>query len=369
MDVQETWLRLSRLQKIALPQCIHIVKRFANETPNILLLRKLGLTSAQAQKFLSSEHLEADLSWLAQQGNYLIAYDDSRYPEKLKNIANPPAVLFVKGNVECLSQAQIAVVGSRRYSDYGETCATYFAGELAASGLVITSGLALGIDGIAHRACLESLGTTIAVLGCGIAQLYPTCHEHLAARIVENDGAIISEFPPSTRARSEYFPRRNRIISGLSDGVLIIEAAEKSGSLITARCAIEQGKDVFAIPGSIDSLQSAGANWLIQQGAYLVAHPNDIIEQLGGLHWLPNPNVEIIYPEQGEVELPFADVLANVEYEVTSVDVVAERVGQPVPEVVVALLDLELAGWIKAVSGGYVRLKRASHVRRINVPV
>ncbi|MDN6228053.1 MAG: DNA-protecting protein DprA [Enterobacterales bacterium] len=369
MDVQEIWLRLSRLQKVSLPQCLAIAQHCSEGKPNVLLLRKLGLTQTQAQKFLAAEHIEADLRWLSQQENALIACDDPRYPEKLKNIANPPPVLFVKGNVECLSLVQIAIVGSRRYSDYGETCATYFSSELSAAGLVITSGLALGIDGIAHRACLETQGTTIAVLGCGIAQLYPACHEHLASRIVANHGAIVSEFPPSTKARAEYFPRRNRIISGLSEGVLIVEAAEKSGTLITARCALEQGKDVFAIPGSIESLQSAGSNWLIQQGAYLVSHPKDIIEQIGGLHWLPSPSPEIIYPEQDVAELPFAEVLANVEYEVTSVDVVAERVGQPVPEIAVALLDLELAGWIKAVSGGYVRLKRASHVRRINVPV
>ncbi|CAH0261117.1 DNA processing protein DprA [Rahnella aquatilis] len=181
-----------------------------------------------------------------------------------------------------------------------------------------------------------------------------------------------------------HFPRRNRVISGLSAGVLVIEATLRSGSLITARYALEQGREVFALPGPLGSATCEGTHWLIQQGAYLVTEPNDIAEHIGsGLTWFPNikaseslkmppdghsdsSEVNICAPDS-EVELPFADVLANVEYEVTSVDVVAERAGQPVPEVVGKLLELELAGWIAAVPGGYVRIKRASHVRRTNV--
>ncbi len=194
----------------------------------------------------------------------------------------------------------------------------------------------------------------------------------------------MSELEVSAAAIPANFPRRNRIISGMSVGVLVVEASLRSGSLITARYALEQDREVFALPGPIDSVTSEGTHWLIKQGAYLVTEPNDVAEQIGsGLTWIPttssseqadfipqrNKSIsdEIICAEDDEVELPFTDVLANVEYEVTPVDVVAERAGQPVPEVVGKLLELELAGWIAAVPGGYVRIRRAGHVRRTNV--
>ena len=180
---------------------------------------------------------------------------------------------------------------------------------------------------------------------------------------------MVSEFPLLTRPLAGHFPHRNRIISGLSMGVLVVEAAMKSGSLVTARLALEQNRDVYALPGAIGNPGSEGTHWLIQQGALLAAHPNSILEQLqSDLRWLPASQKATIYSvPQGNTPLPFADVLANVGDEVTPVDVVAERAGQPVPAIVAKLLELELAGWIAAVPGGYVRLRRASHVRRTNV--
>ncbi|HDT4259628.1 TPA: DNA-processing protein DprA, partial [Citrobacter freundii] len=182
-------------------------------------------------------------------------------------------------------------------------------------------------------------------------------------------GALVSEFPLDTLPLPRNFPRRNRIISGLSKGVLVVEAAQRSGSLVTARCALEQGREVFALPGPIGSPGSEGPHWLIQQGAMLVTTPEEILENLQyGLQWLPDePEKSIYSPDHEEVALPFPELLANVGDEVTPVDVVAERAGQPVPEVVAQLLELELAGWIAAVPGGYVRLRRACHVRRTNV--
>lgn len=247
----------------------------------------------------------------------------------------------------------------------------WFTQQLALSNLTITSGLARGIDGIAHRAALDVQGNTVAVLGSGLQHLYPKSHYALAEEIVEKGGAVVSEFPLDMPPHAHNFPRRNRIISGLSRGVLVVEATIKSGSLVTARYALEQNRNVYALPGALGNPNSAGTHWLIQQGALLVAHPTDIVDDLRtALNWLPFTQSEGIYSgASDDVPLPFAEVLANVGDEVTPVDVVAERAGQPVPVITAQLLELELAGWIAAVPGGYVRLRRACHVRRTNVLV
>lgn len=246
-----------------------------------------------------------------------------------------------------------------------------FSVALAGYGITITSGLALGIDGIAHHGALEGKGKTVAVLGNGLREIYPRRHQALAEQIIRNGGAVISEFPLFTPPLPGNFPRRNRIISGLSAGVLVVEAALKSGSLVTVRYALEQGRDVFALPGPIGSPGSEGPHWLIKQGAIPVTAPEDIIE-----YWrddlqyiVPKPDGANNCANLPSVALPFPELLANVGDEVTPVDVVAERAGQSVPVTVAQLLELELAGWIAAVPGGYVRLRRASHVRRTHVSV
>lgn len=328
------------------------------------------LSPGQRQRFQQCDSREIDAArrWLEQPFHHALTFDSPDYPPFLKAIASPPPVLFVKGDPACLASPQLAMVGSRRCSRYGEQWGTYFAAELARSGMTITSGLALGIDGICHRSALDAQGKTLAVLGSGLQNSYPVQHRRLSERIIEQGGAIISEFSLTAAPLAGHFPYRNRIISGLSHGVLVVEAAARSGSLVTARYALEQGKDVYALPGPLGNPASAGAHWLIQQGAYLVTQPKEILEQLrGGLNWLPLAPPEIISAAECEVELPFADVLANVGDEVTPVDVVAERAGQSVPEVISKLLELELAGWIAVVPGGYVRLRRAGHVRRSNV--
>ena len=261
------------------------------------------------------------------------------------------------------------MVGSRAHSLYGEQWGSLFCEALAAVGLTITSGLALGIDGVAHRSALKVNGKTVAVLGNGLYDIYPRRHRVLAAQVVESGGALVSEFPLDSLPLPAHFPRRNRIISGLSHGVLVVEAALKSGSLVTARCALEQGREIFALPGPLGNPGSEGPHWLIRQGAVAVTSPVDIVENLQyGLHWPPDVVENAIYSSQQEpAALPFPELLANVGDEVTPVDVVAERAGQPVPVTVAQLLELELAGWIAAVPGGYVRLRRACHVRRTNV--
>ncbi|MGG7449170.1 DNA-protecting protein DprA [Kosakonia oryzendophytica] len=333
----------------------------------------LGLTAAQIRRFFSlkQSELERTLSWLAASNHHLILASDEAYPMSLRATDDYPGAIFVKGTLSVLKTKQLAVVGSRAHSWYGERWGRIFCGILAANGLTITSGLALGIDSVAHRAALDANGKSIAVLGNGLHHIHPRRHASLAAQLIEGGGALVSEFPLQAPPLPGHFPRRNRIISGLSLGVLVVEAAVRSGSLVTARAALEQGREVFALPGPIGSPGSEGPHWLIKQGATPVTSAEEILENLqNDLNWLPESREKTIYSsDQESAALPFPELLANVGDEVTPVDVVAERAGQPVPVTAAQLLELELAGWIAAVPGGYVRLRRASHVRRTNVLV
>ncbi|MEC5321237.1 DNA-protecting protein DprA [Brenneria populi subsp. brevivirga] len=369
----EIWLRLMGVKHLRASRAGQIAKALIAEGRyDREVLISLGMTDVQAEQFqrCDGKMLDQTLGWLSQPAHHMVSCADERYPFLLGNISAYPLLLFVAGELSQLASPQIAIVGSRNNSTYGEQWGQFFAQELSVNDLIITSGLAVGIDGIAHRAALDAGGKTIAVLGSGLAHIYPRRHQGLAARILEHGGALVSEFPLSTPPLPAHFPRRNRIISGLSLGVLVIEASIRSGSLVTARYALDQGRDVFALPGPIGNPMTEGTHWLIQQGAYLVTHPKNVVEQLiSGLQWLPTGGGGIISAVEEDVELPFADVLANVGDEVTPVDVVAERAGQPVPEIVGKLLELELAGWIAAVPGGYVRLRRACHVRRTHVLV
>nr|WP_113868976.1 DNA-protecting protein DprA [Brenneria salicis]NMN90362.1 DNA processing protein [Brenneria salicis ATCC 15712 = DSM 30166]RBP58537.1 DNA protecting protein DprA [Brenneria salicis ATCC 15712 = DSM 30166]RLM29924.1 DNA protecting protein DprA [Brenneria salicis ATCC 15712 = DSM 30166] len=369
----EIWLRLMEVRQLNAKRARLIAGKLIDRgRTDSNTLCALGMTEIQIEQFrrVDDHLLKTTQAWLDQAGHHLVTCADQRYPYLLSNISSFPLLLFVDGNLDVLTSPQIAIVGSRASTRYGEQWGQFFAQELAVNDLTIISGLAIGIDGIAHRAALDAGGKTIAVLGSGLANIYPHRHKPLAMRILENGGALVSEFPLSSPPRPTNFPRRNRIISGLSLGTLVVEASIRSGSLVTARYALEQGREVFALPGAIGNPMAEGTHWLIQQGACLVTHPKDIVEQLGSeLHWISFGNDQIISAVEEDVELPFADVLANVGDEVTPVDVVAERAGQPVPEVVHQLLELELAGWIAAVPGGYVRLRRAGHVRRTHVLV
>jgi DNA processing protein len=371
MQAQEIGLRMRGVTGLGAAQASQIIRQMvATGGEPYLLFRELGLNERQQAQFRQADprYLAATLAWLEQPGNLMWVYGEVGY--LLLPIDDAPLLLLVKGNPAAAQQPQIAMVGSRQFSHYGEHWANYFATGLVHCGFTITSGLALGIDSICHRAALAAEGGTVAVLGSGLDNIYPRRHRRLAERIVENGGALISEYLVTDLPMPDHFPRRNRIISGLSLGVVVIEASLRSGTLITARYALEQGREVFALPGALGNPMSEGTHWLIQQGAYLVTGPKEIAEQLGsGLHWLSLNENTTICASEAEVELPFADVLANVGDEVTPVDVVAERAGQPVPEVVIKLLDLELAGWIAAVPGGYVRIRRAGHVRRTDVLV
>ncbi|MDE1185539.1 MAG: DNA-protecting protein DprA [Pantoea sp.] len=374
MDKIEWKLRLANVKGLSGQQIRHLAERLqttGHMDDDLMTSQRLSETQRKQFHTLCSRQLLRTRQWLENPQHQLLSVLDSDFPPALAEISRFPSLLYVMGNVAALHTPQLAVVGSRHCSHYGSEWGSYFAQQLAANGLTITSGLARGIDGIAHRAALNASGKTIAVLGCGLKHIYPKSHQQLAQDIVNNGGALVSEFPLEMAPYAVNFPRRNRIISGLSLGVLVVEASFKSGSLVTARYALEQNRNVYALPGALGNAGSEGTHWLIQQGALLVVHPDNILEDLRStLHWLPATTSETIYSQDSDdVPLPFADVLANVGDEVTPVDVVAERAGQPVPVISAQLLELELAGWIAAVPGGYVRLRRACHVRRTYVLV
>lgn len=374
MATREMWLRLMTVSGLYGDTQLLVARRLSQEPIiNCSTLKLLGFSAKQISQYFSiaPAMLEKMQYWLDEPGHTLLLAENKDYPPSLRAIADYPAALFVAGNVGLLSSPQIAVVGSRSHSWYGERWGTHFSEELTRQGLSITSGLALGIDAVAHRAALNAHGRTIAVLGNGLFHTYPRRHKSLAARIIDGGGAIVSEFPLNETPWPANFPRRNRIISGLSLGVLVVEAAVKSGSLVTAKCALEQGRDVYAVPGPLGNPGSVGPHWLIRQGAIPATCVDDILESLQyELKASIDDDENTKYcSDSMEAALPFPELLANVGDEVTSVDVVAERAGQPVPETVAQLLELELAGWIAAVPGGYVRLRRACHVRRSYVSV
>ena len=372
MTPTEIWLRLMKVSSLYGDEMVMVAHQLCSiPTIDHESLNACGLNKVQSKHFLGINQREIDttLQWLERPNCYLLTADDPLYPPQLRAIVDYPGALLACGDPVLLSNRQLAVVGSRAHSWYGARWGKMFCEVLVRYGITITSGLALGIDGIAHRGALEGQGKTVAVLGNGLREIYPRRHQALAEQITSSGGVVLSEFPLFTPPLPGNFPRRNRIISGLSVGVLVIEAALKSGSLVTVRCALEQGREVFALPGPIGSPGSEGPHWLIKQGAIPVTAPEDIVEYWQHeLLWVfDEPDNVNNCDNQPPVALPFPELLANVGDEVTPVDVVAERAGQSVPVTVAQLLELELAGWIAAVPGGYVRLRRASHVRRTHV--
>jgi len=288
----------------------------------------------------------------------IITFDNEYYPKLVKQIYDPPLVLFIQGNKSLLNQTQLAIIGSRSASINGRESAFEFAKELAMQGLVITSGLALGIDAAAHQGTLTIEASTVAVVATGLDKIYPAKHKVLRKNIIAQHGAIISEFLPGTSPKPGHFPKRNRLISGLSAGVLVVEAALKSGSLITARCALEQNRDVFAIPSSIHNLQAKGCHWLIKQGAKLVEEAADILEELGYESSLViNLKPQLKSPANINNDLCGDKFLANVGFEITPVDKVVSRSKLPIEVVLTKLTMLELNGLVTAVPGGYLRVR------------
>ena len=300
------------------------------------------------------ELVEHDLHWLEFPENHALTYEDAGYPEQLREIASPPAVLFVKGDPGLLRKPQIAMVGSRNPSQVGIRTATEFAQALAEAGFVITSGMALGIDAASHQGALNVGGHTIAIAGTGLDRVYPACHKQLATEIAMS-GALVSEFPNGTLAKAGHFPRRNRIISGLCQGLLVVEAAQQSGSLITAKLALEQNREVFAIPGSIHNPLARGCNALIKQGAKLVETVEDIFEEVGQYNQIYRCGDAQI--TQTTLDLEQQNLLKLIPYSPITVDILVQESGLSVEIVSSMLLVLELQGYVAAAAGGsYYRI-------------
>ena len=318
---------------------------------------------AVAERTLASverELLEHTQAWLDHPEHHLIAWDDGDYPPALLELGHAPPVLFHMGRRELLAHPAFAIVGSRHATPQGRETAREFAHALGSAALTIVSGLAVGIDAAAHEGALETTGSTLAVVGTGLDRVYPARNRDLAARIARN-GALVSEYVPGTPARKENFPQRNRLISGLARGVLVVEATLSSGSLITARLAGEQGRDVFAIPGSIHSPFAKGCHKLIRDGAKLVETAGDILDEL--------------YPQRrqardaaamkpGRPHAAAHPVLAAMGYDPVGVDALVARMNVAPEAITAELVTLEFAGEIAALPGGYwQRLHRGGSSR------
>lgn len=297
---------------------------------------------------------EADMRWLDQPRNHLLTLLDPLYPPRLRELVNPPTVLFLHGDPDLLVLPQLAIVGSRNPSAGGRRNAKDFAAHLAASGLTVSSGLARGIDAEAHGGALAAGGLTLAVSGTGLDTVYPAQNRDLAHRIAA-DGLLVSEFPTGTPPLAGNFPRRNRILAGLSLGVLVVEAALQSGSLITARLATDNGREVFAVPGSIHNPAARGCHALIRQGAKLVETAAHVLEELAGL--LPEHREPTAYPATGTAQAAPADaqhaaILDALGYDPATTDQLVERTGFPAAEVSSILLLLEMQGHVSSGAGG-----------------
>ncbi|MEO5882521.1 MAG: DNA-processing protein DprA, partial [Caldimonas sp.] len=317
-----------------------------------------GALAATPPEFAA--RLAATLAWLDARpasndsdGRDVLVLGDPRYPASLLETADPPTLLYVEGRIGLLANDAIAIVGSRNPTAQGLENARAFASHLSRAGLVVVSGLALGIDGAAHEGALEGeaedgTGGTIAVVGTGLDRVYPARHRALAHRIAAT-GLLVSEFPIGTASRAENFPIRNRIIAGLARGTLVVEAAVRSGSLITARLALEAGREVFAIPGSIHSPQARGCNALLKQGAKLVDSANDILEEFSLARPVPADSSHAAEPA---ARLGKADpVLAALGFDPVSLDALVARTGMTTAELSARLLDLELAGRVARLPG------------------
>lgn len=293
-----------------------------------------------------AQQIERTLGWCSQPGNTLLTLADAAYPPLLLEIADPPLLLYVKGRLELLTRPALAVIGSRNGSAQGVANAEHFARAVSAAGVTIVSGLALGIDAAAHRGGLHGAGGTIAVIGTGADIVYPPRNRELAHTIAEQ-GCMVSEYALGLPAMAGNFPRRNRLISGLAQGVLVVEAAARSGSLITARLAAEQGRDVFAIPGSIHSALAKGCHALIKQGAKLVESADDVLHELQ----LAPVSRPALLPAVAAAPAPHP-LLSALGHDPLGADVVALRAGLDAAEVMAQLLSLELAGLVERLPGG-----------------
>jgi len=363
------WLALTRIDGLGIRGCHKLIEHFGSPQAaymaSLTELESCGVPARVAQAIFAQAALkdaERDVQEVAKADCVLIAFDSEEYPPLLKQIPDAPLLLYVRGDVKVLSQFAVAIVGSRRPSAYGSSVAHRLAHDLAQRQLVIASGLARGVDSAAHRGALEAKGKTVAVLGSGLDVIYPRENKKLADEIAKS-GAVISEFPLGTGPTPENFPIRNRIISGLSLGVVVVEAAEYSGSLITARLALEQNREVFAVPGNITSAQSFGPNHLIKQGAKLVDQWMDVVEEFPSevrMQLMPPAEVTEGVPMGAETASLFQTSLTPDQKAVfdvlradqtSFVDDIVGAAQMPHPRVLGVLLELEMNGLIRQLPG------------------
>lgn len=359
-DNQAACLRLVRDRRWSLRQKNELLAQFA--TPEQVLqqseadLRAATTGTWSATKPGYSEHdIKQDAAWLQQPNHYLLQAGDAFFPPLLQNISDPPIALFAMGDIQCLIDPQVSIVGSRRPSPSGEQITKTISRDLAALGIVICSGMALGVDGIAHEAALDVGGKTVAVMGCGLDTIYPRRHRSLFDHI-QGNGCVLSEFPLGTPVSRYAFPQRNRIVSGLAHGVIIVEAAERSGTLITARLATEQDRTVMVIPGPVLNPQYLGSHRLIQQGAALVIDANDVLHELEGPL---QQSINVLQASPPVVEnKPENQLLEKIAWEPMTIDSIILASGLTAAEVSSMLLTLEIESKIAlTASGSYVRIQ------------
>lgn len=338
---------------------IHELSRASSGQLQAVLGYKAKLVEQALTKSIDEDQFSTTLNWLDHARHHILTLQDDSYPTLLKEIPDPPPVLYVDGDPRCLQLPQLAIVGSRNPSAQGTINAGMFSSDLAKRGLAIISGMALGIDAAAHEGALRQDGVTLAVAGTGVDVVYPARHKELASRIREA-GALVSEFPLGSAPRRENFPQRNRIISGLSLGVLVVEATVRSGSLITAHLAAEQGREVFAIPGSIHTPQARGCHSLIREGAKLIETAADILSELGVLLELITETTgletEHCYPQVSNANAQTESLMKCLGFDPVSVDELVERSGLTADVISSMLLRMELSGQVEAGPGGrYIR--------------
>jgi len=351
------WLALDKIPDLGPAKFLKIIKYFDDLESawkaNLPDLMSTGMSEADASNMIiarSEINPDDELEKLAASGIDAVTIKESSYPKNLKEIYSPPPLLYFRGDINCLKGRCLAVVGSRRNTAYGDSAAKKIVGPLAESGMVIISGLALGIDALAHQSALDAKGLTAAVLGSDLdwKNIGPKTNTKLAEKILETSGCLLSNYPLGTFANKTTFPQRNRIISGLSQGALIIEAGESSGSLITANYALEQNRDIFAVPGSIFNPASAGCNNLIKKGAKPVMSADDILEELNWQMTLKLDKKCVQLSLSAEEEA----LLGNLSQDPLSLDKLAEITNTRINALSASLMILELKGVVKSVGGG-----------------
>ncbi len=362
MDEKRYWIGINLVKGIGAVRLRALLNHFGDAktawggTPDEL--RAAGLSKKLVERFTQvRQNVNLDVLWhqIAEKNIRVMTWSDADYPARLREIAQPPPILYLRGELVGEDSWAVAIVGTRRVTSYGRQVAEEIASFLAQNGITVVSGLARGVDGIAHQAALKAGGRTLAILGSGVDRIYPPEHRTLAENITKS-GAVISDYPPGTPPESSNFPPRNRIIAGLSMASVIIEAGETSGALITAKFAVDQGREVFALPGNIFAPQSKGPNRLIQQGAHPLLKPRDILDVLDLTRVTEHRAARKALP----ADATESQVLDMLSHEPLHVDEIGTQTGLPVAKVSSALVMMELKGIVRHVGGmNYVAVREA----------